>query len=101
MTRRGYFIRLGISVAVDVVDFTVGRLPLFGMVGEGTGAIALLFLWGWPGLLYLGELADPTEQLDGFLPTATLIALMVGLREGYLLGKDKPAIADRNAKGKR
>jgi hypothetical protein len=93
MTRTSYFVRLGISVAIDVVDFTVGRLPVFGAVGEGTGAIALLFLWGWPGLLYLGELADPTEQLDGFIPTATLIAVMVGIREGHLFGKPKTDVS--------
>ena len=93
MTRTSYFVRLGISVAIDVVDLTVGRLPVFGAVGEGTGAIALLFLWGWPGLLYLGELADPTEQFDGFIPTATLIAVMIGIREGRLFGKAKTDVS--------
>lgn len=96
MTRRSYFIRLGISVAIDVLDFTLGRVPVIGSVGEGTGAVALLFLWGWPGLLYLGELADPTEQLDGFLPTATLIAVMVGIRQGFLFGpKDKTDLVEK------
>lgn len=87
MTRRGYFIRLALSVAIDVLDFTVGRAPLLGTVGEGVGAALLFALWGWPGLAYLGEFADPTEQFDGFLPTATLIALAVGVREGHLLGR--------------
>ena len=97
MTRRSYFIRLGISVAIDVLDFTFGRIPVIGAVGEGAGAIALLFLWGWPGLLYLGELADPTEQLDGFLPTATLIAVMVGVRQGYLFAaKDKTELTGKH-----
>jgi hypothetical protein len=42
-------------------------------------------------LLYLGELADFTEQVDGFIPTATLIGLYVGWREGFLLGKKRDA----------
>jgi hypothetical protein len=32
-------------------------------------------------------LADVTEQVDGFLPLATLIALYVGVKEGHLFGK--------------
>jgi hypothetical protein len=87
MTRRGYFIRLAISVAIDAVDFTIGRVPGVGSIGEGLGAVILFGLWGLPGLVYLGELADPTDQLDGFLPTATLIALGIGVREGFLFGR--------------
>lgn len=84
MTRTGYFLRLAVSVAIDVADFTLGRVPVVGSVGEGLGTAVLFVLWGWPGLVYLGELADPTDQLDGFLPTATLIALYVGVKQGYL-----------------
>lgn len=96
MTRTGYFIRLAISVAIDLADFTLGRVPVVGSVGEGLGTAVLFGLWGWPGLVYLGELADPTEQLDGFLPLATLIALYVGVKDGYLFGK--PAAASLPAK---
>lgn len=88
MTRTGYFLRLAISVAIDVSDFTLGRVPVVGSVGEGLGTAVLFVLWGWPGLVYLGELADPSEQLDGFLPMATLIALYVGVKEGYLFGRN-------------
>jgi len=88
MTRTGYFLRLALSVAIDVADFTLGRVPIVGSVGEGIGTAVLFVLWGWPGLVYLGELADRAHQLDGFLPTATLIALYVGVKEGYLFGKD-------------
>ncbi|MBL8559957.1 MAG: hypothetical protein JNM47_14635 [Hyphomonadaceae bacterium] len=88
MTRTGYFLRLAVSVAIDIADFTLGRVPVVGSVGEGLGTAVLFVLWGWPGLVYLGELADPTDQLDGFLPTATLIALYVGVKQGYLFGAD-------------
>jgi len=86
MTRTGYFLRLALCVAIDVADFTLGRAPIVGSVGEGIGAAVLFVLWGGPGLIYLAELADPTDQLDGFAPTATLIALYVGVKEGYLFG---------------
>lgn len=90
MTRTGYFVRLAISVAIDLVDFSFGRIPGLGSLEEGAGSVVLFVLWGWPGLLYLGELADPTDQIDGFLPTATLIALGIGVQKGFLFGK-KPA----------
>lgn len=90
VTRKGFLIRLAISVAIDLFDFTIGRTPIFGAVGEGIGSLVLTALWGPVGLLYLGELADFTEQIDGFLPLATLIALYVGWRQGHLFGRAAP-----------
>lgn len=87
MTRKGFYIRLAISAAIDILDFTFGRIPIFGSIGEGAGALLLTAIWGPAGLLYLGELADFTDQIDGFLPTATLIGLYVGWREGVILRK--------------
>ena len=87
MTRTGYFLRLAFSVIIDVADFTLGRIPIFGSVTEGVGTIVLVALWGPAGLANLWELADFTEQADAFVPTATLIALYVGWREGHLLGR--------------
>lgn len=87
MTRKGFFFRLAVSLAIDVLDFTFGRIPIFGSVGEGIGSLVLVALWGPAGLLYLGELADFTDQVDGFLPTATLIGLYVGWRQGHLFGR--------------
>ena len=86
MTRTGYFVRLAISVAIDLFDFSLGRIPILGSLEEGGGALVLMALWGLPGAAYMGELADPTDQIDGFLPTATLIALWVGYRQGFLFG---------------
>jgi hypothetical protein len=87
MTRTGYFLRLALSVAIDLADFTLGRIPIFGSVTEGVGTIVLLALWGPAGLVNLWELADFTEQADAFVPTATLIALYIGWRAGHLTGK--------------
>lgn len=91
MTRTGYFLRLAFSVIIDVADFTLGRIPVFGSVTEGVGTIVLVALWGPAGLVNLWELADFTEQADAFIPTATLIALYVGWREGHLLGPKSAA----------
>ena len=38
----------------------------------GAAAVAM---FGWSGLFAFWEAADPTGQLDGFVPTLTLIAL--------------------------
>jgi hypothetical protein len=86
MTRRGYFLRLALSFAIDLFDLTFGRIPVFGSVTEGLGAGLLFFIWGPVGLTYLWEVADLTDQLDGFVPTATLIGLYVGWRNGLLRG---------------
>ena len=94
MTRERYFLRLGICVFMDVVDFTIGRMPGLGGLGEAFGSVAMFLMWGFPGLFYAGELLDPTEQIDGFIPTATLIALAIGLKDGHLLGRT-PADRDR------
>ncbi len=99
MTRQGFLIRIAASIAIDLLDFTFGRIPIFGSVGEGAGALVLTALWGPVGLVYLGELADFTDQIDGFLPTATLIGLYVGWRQG-LIFKPKsgpPATRDQRA----
>lgn len=87
MTRAGYFARLAFSVLIDLFDFTLGRVPIFGTVTEGVGTVVLLAMWGPIGLVNLAELIDFTDQADGFIPTATLVALYVGWRHGHLTGK--------------
>lgn len=87
MTRRGYFLKLAFSVVIDVLDFSLGRIPIFGTVTDGVGTIVLYAMWGPAGLLNAWELVDVTDQIDGFVPTATLIALYVGWRQG-MFSKD-------------
>lgn len=96
MTRTGYFLRLAFSIALDVFDFSFGRIPVFGSVTEGVGTVVLFLLWGPAGLLNLWELADMTDQFDGFVPTATLIALYVGWREGMFGGSRRGGVATRD-----
>ncbi len=94
MTRRGYFLRLAFSVLIDVFDFTLGRIPIFGSVTEGVGTVVLYSMWGPAGLVNLLELFDFTEQADAFIPTATLVAIYVGWKEGHLFNKGS-AVAPR------
>jgi hypothetical protein len=67
--------KLIIAVILDIVDFTIGRIPGFEMIVDLTLGVAAVALWGWPGLFAFWELADPTGQIDAFAPTMTLIAL--------------------------
>lgn len=67
--------KLVVAVVLDVADFTLGRI-----VGFGTGFDVVLAgigfaLFGWKGLIQLWEVAEPTDQIDGFVPTLTLLAL--------------------------
>lgn len=98
MTRTGYFLRLAFSVVIDLFDFSLGRALFFGSVTEGVGTVVLLAMWGPIGLVNLAELVDFSEQIDGFIPTATLIALYVGWRQGHLTGKANDAPREQPAR---
>ena len=67
--------KLIIAVVLDVLDFTIGRVFGFEAVFDAIMGVVAVALWGWPGLIAFWELADPTGQADGFVPTMTLIAL--------------------------
>lgn len=67
--------KLIIAVVLDVLDFTIGRVFGFEAVFDAIMGVTAVALWGWPGLFAFWELADPTGQADGFVPTMTLIAL--------------------------
>lgn len=89
MTKKGYWLRMAAALGIDLLDFTVGRAGFVIPWEEGVGALILAPLWGWASLLYLTELADFTEQVDAFIPTATAIGLLVGWRKGLLFGTPK------------
>lgn len=83
--------KLAIAVALDILDFTIGRVPGFELVVDALLGVVAVLMFGWPGLFAFWELADPTGQIDGFAPTLTLIAL-TQMRKG---GADKTARPDR------
>lgn len=79
-----YKTKVGICVAADIFDMTAGRLLLgAGTVGDVITGFIMFMLWGPLGLAAIWEVADVTEQLDGFVPTNTLIAI-VAHRRGSL-----------------
>lgn len=67
--------KLLIAIVLDVLDFTIGRIPGFEFAFDIMLGVAAVALWGWPGLIAFWEIGDPTGQIDGFVPTLTLIAL--------------------------
>lgn len=68
-------VKLALAVALDILDFTIGRAPGFEMIVDAALGVAAVLMFGWAGLFAFWELIDPTGQIDGFAPTLTLIAL--------------------------
>lgn len=68
-------VKLAIAVALDILDFTAGRIPGFELIVDGVLGVAAVAMFGWPGLFAFWELLEPTGQIDSFAPTLTLIAL--------------------------
>lgn len=68
--------KLYLAMFIDLLDFTVGRLLFMTpFAGELVGATIGYLLYGPRALFYLAEAIDVTEQIDGFIPTMTIIAL--------------------------
>jgi len=82
------YAKLALSVVLDILDFTIGRIPGFEIAFDIFLGLAAVAMWGWPGLFAFWELADPTGQIDGFAPTMTLIAISQ-------LGRRKKSVPDR------
>lgn len=71
-----WWIKFLIAIMVDIFDMTAGRfLFVIPFGGEIVGTAVAVALFGWKGVFYLVEALDPTEQIDAFIPTCTLIAL--------------------------
>ena len=76
------YAKLAIAVVLDILDFTVGRIPGFEIIVDAALGVFAVILFGWPGIIAFWELADPTGQIDGFVPTMTLLALsQIGRRK--------------------
>ncbi|MEM9014893.1 MAG: hypothetical protein AAGB02_07270 [Pseudomonadota bacterium] len=67
--------KLIVAVVLDVLDFTIGRIPGFELAFDAILGVAAVIMFGWTGLFAFWELADPTAIADGFVPTLTIIAL--------------------------
>ena len=71
-----WIVKLIVCALYDLMDFTVGRI-LFPVpfLGELVGCAVCCAMFGKEGVLYGLEGIDLTEQIDGFIPTATIIAI--------------------------
>lgn len=81
-TKTKIALKFAVSITYDVADFFIGRIPIFGTVFDAAGGILAVYLWGNYGLLQFLELADVTDQFDGFIPTVTIAGILSqGLKE--------------------
>ena len=63
-------------IAADLFDMTIGRLLIgVSFFTDSVSTLIMFLLWGPLGLTAIWEAFEPTEQLDGFIPTNTLIAI--------------------------
>ncbi|HXI85996.1 MAG TPA: hypothetical protein VNH64_00950 [Parvularculaceae bacterium] len=69
-------VKLVIAIIPDLLDFSLGRIVGYGTILDVVFAAIAFLLWGPMGLLQLWEVLDPTDQIDGFVPTMTLVALI-------------------------
>lgn len=71
-----WWLKFSVCVLYDLFDMTGGRL-LFAtpFAGEIVGVALCCALFGKSGVMYALEVPDITEQLDGFFPVATFIAI--------------------------
>lgn len=65
-----------IAVIWDFLDFTIGRIPVFGTMFDILGMVVALMLWGPLGIVALWEVIDITDQFDAEVPTVTLIGII-------------------------
>lgn len=71
-----WYLKFLFCVLIDGFDFTIGRfLWAVPLASELIGTVFAYCMFGERALWYLVEIIDISEQIDGFLPTASLIAL--------------------------
>lgn len=71
-----WWLKFFISVIIDFLDFTIGRLMFATpFMGELFGVFVGFLMFGSRAFVYALEGIDITEQIDGFIPTASIIAL--------------------------
>ncbi len=67
--------KLLLAMALDLFDFTLGRVMGFGTVTDFVFTAIAVAMFGWKGLFQLWETVEISDQFDGFVPTLTLLAL--------------------------
>ena len=72
---RAAHIKLIVAILLDIADFTLGRIIGFGTAMDMVFTLIAVMMFGWKGLFQLWEVVDLSDQIDGFVPTLTLLAL--------------------------
>jgi len=76
------WMKISFCIGCDLFDMTIGRFMLgVGVFTDVVSALIMFLLFGTIGLFAIWEAADVTEQLDGFIPTNTIIALAAHKRQ--------------------
>ncbi|HLC84839.1 MAG TPA: hypothetical protein VJH22_03540 [Candidatus Nanoarchaeia archaeon] len=70
-----WIFKMVLSIAFDVFDFFLGRIPGVGTIIDIVGGFLGIALWGGRGALQFLEIIDLTDQIDGFVPTLTIAGL--------------------------
>ena len=65
-----------ISILFDIADFFIGRIPIFGTIIDILGTWLSYYFWGRKGLFAGVEIIDISDQIDGFIPSLTIIGLL-------------------------
>ena len=74
-TKAGWIAKFVVCALYDLFDMTIGRIMFATpFLGEAIGIALCCALFGKAGMLYGLEAVDFTEQIDGFVPTASIIA---------------------------
>ena len=82
-------VKLAIAIVLDLADFFIGRIPGWGTAFDFVLALVGFAMFGWKGFAQLWEVLDFTDQVDGFVPTLTLIALTELREERKAAGKSR------------
>ena len=69
-------LKFTISIIWDILDFSIFRTFYIGTHADAISIPIAYALWGPIGILASWELLDLTDQVDGFIPTITIIGLM-------------------------
>jgi hypothetical protein len=81
--------KFALSIGFDLFDFTIGRIPIFGTLVDAGGTMLSFWLWGRIGLGEGWELLDPTDQIDGFVPTVTIMGCISLIRDKINKAKEE------------
>ena len=81
MKKMQKWVKYVISISYDILDFTIGRIPIFGTLFDVIGGILAINLWGSVGAIQFLEVLDPTDQIDSLIPALTIAGLLSEMKK--------------------